>query len=441
MPIRNTQPGLLLLAILLLSACGSDSGFDEDTDFIVADGLVQHVNMMPDSPEVIMIHGLDQAAVGFPFAESIQARPVDKYDWRIAYLDADNDEVTVAEGEDQQVSENGLSTFLWMGSLTQPNIQIVDAPYIRPAARPVGLADVWFASNLTSYPMVDIYLTDLGAVLADVTPLATVTSGGFTSRFSVASGTGQQLRVTVAGSEELLFDSGTLEIPDQAEDFYALVDDFGPNAANHVNVIRSFGLEGTTIQDESQAGSVRAGNYSEQPSITVSLGTTIYPDIDKLTRSGSQETQNGIVDFTVTDPVGAILEESPTTISRGTFQSTYTFENNTTDATLTTRSLITADSFRLIRDRVWFKFINGSNESVDLYVLRPGQDIDEVPPFLDNVGFAATVDRESIATTIEYVVRNADNTETLARASNDNVEGISYTLVYDTEGVLHILTD
>jgi len=441
MPTRNTQPGLLLLAILLLSACGSDSGFNEDTDFIVEDGFVQFVNMMPDSPEVIMLYGQNRTFSGFPFAQPVEQRPADKYDWRIAYLDSNDDEVTVAEGENQLLVADGLSTFLWMGNLSQPNIQIVDVPFIKSTDRPAGVADIWFASNLTNHPMVDIYLTGLGAELGEAVPLATVTSGSFTSRFSVDAGLDQQLRITVAGSNELLFDSGSHEILEKSEDFYALVDDFGPDGANHANVIRTVGTLGSSIQDESQPAEVRIGNYSEQTSLTSMLGTTLYPDINKQTRSDFQETGKGDVDFRITDSPDTILEESPVTIRGGIFQSIYTFENNTTDATSITRSIFVTDSFRLVRDRSLLKFINGSNESVDLYTLRPGQDLDEVAPFLDNIGFAGQRDKESVANTLEYVVRNSDNTETLASMSNTQQEGVSYTLVFDTPGVLHLLTD
>ena len=443
MPNRNTKPALLLLAILLLSACGSDSGFNEDTDFIAKDGFVQFVNMMPDSPSVIMLHGLDRTSVGFPLAQSVGQVPVDKYDWRIAYLNSNDDEVTVAEGEDQSVLENGLSTFLWMGSMTQPNIQIVDAPFILPADRTEGLADIWFASNLTNHPMVDIYLTDLGVALAGATPTATVTSGSFTNRFSVDAGPNQQLRITVAGSNALLFDSGPLEILDRTEDLYALVDDFGPDGENHANVVRTVGAEGSTILDVSQSASVRIGNYSEQTPVTATLGTNVYPNIIKQTRSSSQTTDNSSAEFKVTDTNGTILEESagPVPIRRGALQSIYTFENNTVNAASVTRSLIVADSFRLVRDRALIKFINGSNDAVDFYVLRSGQDLDEVAPLLNDIGFAGSPNNESIANSVEYVVRNSGNTETLTSASNTQQEGAGYTLIFDTQGVLHVLTD
>ena len=173
------------------------------------------------------------------------------------------------------------------------------------------------------------------------------------------------------------------------------------------------------------------------------LGTAVYPNINKQTRSSSQEAENGSFEFKITDASDTILEESPgpVTIRGGAFQSIYTFENNTTDATSVTRSLIAIDSFRLVRDRVLFKFINGSNELVDVYILRTGQDLDEVPALLNDISFAAQQNIESIANEVEYVVRNSDNTETLASMSNTQQAGVSYTLVFDTQGVLHLLTD
>ena len=443
MPTRNTQSGFLLLAIFLLSACGSDSGFDEHTDFITKNGFVQFVNMMPDSPEVTMFHERDRSTLRFPLAQAVAQSPVDKYDWRIAYLDAKDDEVTVAKGENQPILEERLTTYLWMGSINQPNIQIVDAPYLRSSDRPAGVADIWFASNLTNHSMVDIYLTDLGVTLTEAAPLATVTSGSFTSRFSVDAGPDQQVRITVAGSNELLFDSGSLEILEKTEDLYALVDDFGPDGAKHANVIRTIGSIGSTILDDSQPASVRIGNYSEQSPVTATLGTAVYPNINKQTRSNSQEIENSSIEFTITDASDTILEASsgPVTIRAGAFHSIYTFENNTTDATSITRSLIAIDSFRLVRDRALFKFINGSNEFVDVYILRPGQDLDKVAPLLNDVGFAAQLNSESIANDVEYVIRNSDNTETLASISNTQQEGVSYTLIFDAKGDLQLLTD
>ena len=437
---RNKKPLAMLLAALTLSACGSDSGFNEDTDFLVEDGFVQFVNMMPDSPEVLIIHGLERTSSGFPLAQAVEQRPADKYDWRIVYLDSNDDEVTIAEGDDQLIEADRLSTFLWMGNLAQPNIQIVDAPFVTSDSRTAGVSDIWFASNLTNHSMVDIYLTSLDTKLSDASPLISVTSGNFTNRLSVDAGINQRIRITTAGSSQLLFDSGALEIIEKTEDFYAIVDDFGPDGENHANVIRTVGGTASTIQDNSQPAKVRIGNYTNRANLTGLLGDNVFPSIGKQTRSAQQETATGEIDFSITE-AGVTLEQSALTIFPGSFQSIYTFENDTTDAASITQSIIVSDSIRLVKDRSLFKFINGSDLNINLYVLRPGQDFDDVLPFLDNFGFGGRTDNELLSDVTEYVVRNAENTETLSTTSKLLQEGVSYTLVFDKENVLHLLED
>ncbi len=125
----------------------------------------------------------------------------------------------------------------------------------------------------------------------------------------------------------------------------------------------------------------------------------------------------------------------------GSYQSIYVLENNQADATSVTRSLNVTDSFRSISNRALFKFINGSDQSIDLYILRPGQNRDQVAPFLNDVGFAATINNEIIANTVEFEVRNSENTETLASLTRDLQEGINYTVLLDAENVLHVLED
>ena len=160
------QYGAALLFLLLLAACGSDSGFNKKEDFASKEGGVQFVNMMPDSPEVTIIHGFDNTQVPFPVSAPIEVRFEDKYDWRIAYLDSSGKEITVIKDENQPITEYFLSTFLFMGSLQQPDVQIVDREILPVEDKPADMADIWFASNITNHPMVDIYITAFSADLA-----------------------------------------------------------------------------------------------------------------------------------------------------------------------------------------------------------------------------------------------------------------------------------
>ena len=102
-----------------------------------------------------------------------------------------------------------------MGSLAQPTIEIVDVALPPFTDRTEGSAVLWFAANLSSVSMVDLYLLDSDATLAASAPLASLTSGSFTTTFTVDSGENRQLVVTVAGSQDILFDSGPITLPDR----------------------------------------------------------------------------------------------------------------------------------------------------------------------------------------------------------------------------------
>lgn len=435
MPSWKVGVGTLFLTSILLTGCGSDPGFTDD-QFRATEGSVQFVNMMADSPQVRMFHGLTQDDVAFPFTSPEEIRFVDRYDWEIAYQNAANDRVTVAEGENQQISENVLSTFLFMGNTAQPNIQIVDTPVVPVAERPEGMADVWFAANM-SQDMVDIYLIDSTASIADSAPLVTVTNGTFTQLFTVPSGDTRRLWVTLAGTDEVLFDSGELIIVGQTQELFALVRDFGPDNDAHVDVIRSRSQSRSVIQDFSQPLEVRSGNYSSFGALDVTASDVSFPSVSANSFSGYQRATNGTQPVT-TSTAGTLLEETELPFFRGLFQSVVSF--NDPDNPDQTRTVAVLDSGRSITDRAEFKFINGSGVTVDVYLLRDGQDTDEVPPFLNDVGFGGTTTREAFPENLRFVVTSADGAETLASLSQTLQNLGSYSLIFDSQNTIHLVS-
>ena len=163
----------LFLVATQLSGCGSDPGFNEDTDFAVDEGSAQFVNLMSDSPNLTILHGLSRTSVQFPFTSPIEVRAADDYDWEIVYLNDPNEfnsdnQIVVAEGSDQIVKKDSLSTFLFMGTIAQPNIQIVDHDALPQSERPEGEAQLWFANNANTFAMVDIFVTAFGLNIFDM---------------------------------------------------------------------------------------------------------------------------------------------------------------------------------------------------------------------------------------------------------------------------------
>ena len=437
MPRWITGVGTLFLVTTFLAGCGSDPGFSEE-EFRSEDGTVQFVNMMPDSPQVRMFHGLSQDDIAFPFVSPIELRFVDRYDWEIAYVNTAGDRVIIAEDENQQISADTLSTFLFMGTTSQPNIQVFDTPEIPSIDRVEGQADVWFASNSTLYDMVDIYLIDADANLADAVPLVTLTSGTFTQLNTVPSGTSRRLWITVAGTDQVIFDSGAFEVVDQQQELFAVVDDFGTDASNHVDVIRSLAASRSIMQDFSQVPGVRVGNYSTFDSIDAQVGDTAFNSVSEDSLTSYQETAAGTVTVTI-EAEGSGGESADVALFRGRFQSIISFDDPTLGGG--TSSIIVLDEQRPITDRATFKFINGTNQTVDVYGLRDGQDTDDVPPLVQDAGFAGTNVIELFTDNLRFLVVDANSGETVADLNQNIMAGENYTLILDSESELRIQAD
>ena len=434
MPSRGLL--ITLVASLILVGCGSDPGFNEETDFVRKEGAVQFVNMMADSPELTMIHGLNNQTIRFPFTTGGDIRFEDRYDWRLAYRDSNLDEVTVAEAEDQQILENTLSTFLLMGSLSQPDVQIVDVGLPAIEDRTEDSAVIWFAANLSAISMVDLYLLESGAVLSDAAPLASLNSGSFTTTLTVDSGDNLHLIVTIAGSQDVLFDSGQISLPDRSVDLFALVDDFGPEGTIHIDVIRGSSVTGGIMPDVSQTTLTRVTNYSSLGELDVIVADTEFAAVGPGTQTDYTDTSADGQNIAVNQGAETIFEDSAELFAGG-FHSFLMFDNDDTDTALT--PILIRDEFRTIKERAYFQFINGSAETIDFYALIDDQDTDDTAPVLrDTQTIASGIGEVPIGET-RFVVRTADSQETLGSTQLTLQEGFTYTLVYESNGGLQVV--
>jgi len=429
---------ITLAASLILVGCGSDPGFNEETDFARKEGAVQFVNMISDSPELTMIHGLKNQTIRFPFTSGIDNRFEDRYDWRLAFRNSSLDEVTVTEAENQQILENTLSTFLLMGSLSQPNVQVIDVVLQPLEDRTEGTAVIWFASNLSTISMVDLYILETGAILSDSAPLASLNSDSSTNALTVDAGNDLQLIVTIAGSQDVVFDSGQISLADKSIDLFALVDDFGPEGTNHIDVIRSSSISGSIMPDVSQTTVIRATNFSSLASLDVSVADTHIGTIDTGTQTDYLPTSGGLQNILISKD-GEIIFEEPAELFAGGFYSLLMFEGNDSETTL--KPILVRDEFRSIKERVYFQFVNGSEETIDFYALINDQDTDDTAPVLNDAQSVASGIGEVPIGETRFVIRASDNEQTLGSAQLTLQEGNTYTLIYESGAGLQIVVN
>ena len=448
MPKCRANAAVAIL-VLLLAGCGSDSGFDAN-DFRRRIGSVQIVNMMPDSPLVQINHASLVTNVPFPSASLPQPRSVSMYNWNIIYLDTGGDRVEVHEAMNQQIAENTLSTFLLMGNVARPNIRVLTATEVATANIPEGMFEVWFAANLasskTNHNMVDIYLTAMSAVLANETPMVTLNTGNSSDTSRLTAGM-LRLRITPASDNSvLLFDSGSITIAARTRELFALVDDFGPEAADNLDVIRiqqqpATNSHRTAIASSSQPTDVRIGNYTGQASLNITLGDNTWSAVAQDSLSAFQATPSNANSVSVTIG-GTNAGEHAVEVVAGSFQTVFIFDDP--DDTSMTRAILLPDYLRQIDDRALFRFINGSSQAVDLYALRVDaeQSVSNTQPLFNDAPFGGSVPVESQPVGFEFLVTSStDSSNALARHTATLEEMKSYTLILDTGNELHLVSE
>ena len=431
---------LVMTTLAVLAGCGSDPGFNEDTDFIRTEGAVQVINMMPDSPELTFIHGLNSSPVRFPYTSGVEVRVSDNYDWRAAYLNSDGDEVTVIEGIDQVVSEDVQSTFLLMGNLAQPTVQIVDIPLTPLDQRPETEAEVWFAASLTEHAMVDIYLTEFGTALTAVAPLVTLDSSTHSSLRNVPAGDNRQLRITPAGASEILFDSGAIVIAAQSLELFALVDDFGPSSSSHIDVIRSLAANLTTITDVTQPAAAQVANLTTITPLDVSVGSIDYESLAAGEVSTYRSVARGSQVITTAGPAGTTASETPF-LPAGQYLSVIVVDDVGAETQPASRIAVVETNLRPVQDRAHFQLVNSSDVTIDFYALRGDESTDDIAPTFNDLATGVTGVIEVLTGQARFIAQTADNASDLDSVNADLMAGKSYTVVFDGQQRLTIIED
>ncbi len=291
--------------------------------------------------------------------------------------------------------------------------------------------------------MIDIFVTDLGEDLEAMSPLVTLNSGAFSDLFPVFSGLDKRIRVKASDSGRVIFDSGPIELPDKSNELFAIVDDFGPNQEEHVNVIRTLSAAQTVIVDQSQTARARIANFSQFEALSASLDQVEFDDVARSNLSDYSDVANGNAQLIVKRAEGAegaeiVLEESSQPGFDGNFKTIFIFSNESDEGNQGTKSLGVIDDKRSVVDRAILSFANGSNETIDLYAVEPGDGIDDQRPLLNDFGFGASGTLEVLVRPSDLIVANQESSETLGVLSVDFVPGQSFTVIFDSSGNLNL---
>lgn len=269
------RPIRLAVAALLVLLAGCNIGDGPHVAYI------QTIHAMPDAPT------LRVAADGIPVTLNLDYRSstgssVESIDGTTATRRLNIDPVLPGgeTGEtlvaaDLPMAENAVTTAIVTGSYDQPVIVASQAPR---RTRPIDALYFQFVHAVPAVAAFDVYVTAPDEDLSATAAFARLEPRAHTDSVGVPFGN-RRIRLTTAGTLDVVFDSGTLRFDDDttsdadgAEWLFAAIGSTGVGASP-VELLASDGGQTTLIRDAAAPASLRVVHASpDAPAVDVVLG-------------------------------------------------------------------------------------------------------------------------------------------------------------------------
>jgi hypothetical protein len=403
-----------LPAVLSLSLTGCF--LDDDSDPLpspppppppptVVNASVQVVHTSIDAPDVNVLANGEAVIEGLPFGEAsdVLSLPPATYSIAVDALLPADATATVIGPLDLTLEESVRYTVFAVGKVAEETLEpiVVTGTVDDVAAGKIRLQVVHAASTA---PEVDIHVTAPDAELG--APLATLMYKDSTDYVEVDPGE-YQVRVTLPGTDTVVFDSGALSLTTAGTDLVVAAVDTRFSGESPISLL-AVGQDGSelNILDVNATSSVRVvHNVSDAPAVDVIVNDAItlvdalaFPDFTDYA-AVAPDTYNVKVAADADNSV--VVIDADLTLEAGAFYSVLAVGSLGED---TVEPLVLADMPRRIATEAQVRIIHGSTlaGNVDIYVTAT-EDISDATPAFADVPFKAETGYVSLAAG-DYVV-------------------------------------
>lgn len=402
---------LAALVMTLLFGCDSSSGGDDDTG-----GTLRFVNAIVGSPSLGMeIEEADQGSVSYGQATASISlisgiKPLTFYK-----IDIDGDTEYLDLAFDYDLQNDSETLIILHGSLDDPQYIIVDTESFDLDE---NFGRVGFVLLSDNSPTLDLYLTSEQEGLYESSPVASSALATFSGMVDVDQGE-YEIQLTAIGEKDILYDGGVIEIEEDTNHFY-LVLDYSANSDTGLLAIEISGTNAARelVADDTPTQLRFVNGIADYPSVDVYLGDTNSEPLFSNVRFGQAtnylplEADTYNINVTPHSVPGTFLYEATIELLPGRFSSLVS-AGLTQDGDI--NGTLILDELQNITDGVSMSFIHASssNERIDVYLLVPGQPVFDASPLVSGLSYLLTSDQEIAAGEYELMVVQNDNEATI----------------------------
>jgi len=412
--IKSTQTitrfAAILLASLTLMACGSSD--DDDS----RNATLQVIHASADAPPVNIIADGNPILQNFDFGNTsgqlIANAGIVNVD--VQALLADNTSPSVIGPVDIDLAENTDTLVIAINSVSMIEPLVITREAVEI---PEGQTRVRIGHLAPQAPQVDIYVTAPDADLTSATPVATASFKDVTDEIQVDSGD-YQVRITPAGSQTVVFDSGTIALPSAGDLAIFAIENTLTGASPVQLLVASEAQGGSIILDTNLPADLRVIHASpDAPAVDIvvndGFAAPLVPNLAFGSVAGfvqvAPDTYN--VKVVPTGTTMPVVIDADLPVNAGLNYSVFavgTLEN--------IEPLVVTRDRRRVGTEAKVDIIHASPAAgnVDIYVTAPGTDIATVDANFSGVPFRASTSFVSLPAGSYDVTVTAEGTKTAA---------------------------
>jgi hypothetical protein len=401
--MTNRFSALALLTAVLCAVTGCGAGGESDGTKVPLprQGLVRVVNVMPDAGRMTsFLSSSVFSSNQYGEATALAATLVGQYVMNILLTPPSGVSTTLVDNDPVNlIDQDEISYFLIGPTATPQTVRVnnIDIAYGVDTSKPSTFPppDFQILHAATDTGAADVYVTDTNADIATATPTATVNFGDLTPLAQQDPAVTYRVRVTPAGSKTVLFDSGSFAVARLKRSIYMLMDNFSPSGET-LRVANVTALAAENFGNQTSVTSMRGANMiPDAPAIDIYLGPTtgtpLFANVAYGVTTAYAPIPNGAatVNITPAGVPGTVIKTGPLTIVGGQGLSLYA-SGLVSNASGTFSAIV--ESLRSITGQAQFRFVAAapSATAIDVYLVTPGQPINDAAPILANGPLLAT---------------------------------------------------